>query len=191
MLKVKDLIEFSGEERYALEWNHLTRAMYAANLLKKEYDEYLICEKDCKVEIENYSLLSTLVLSKLGYPMDSFGTYLYVEEIVEIVKRLNEQKGSNTREAFYQIKGEFENHYSNFYREIIKEKLDMRSKDFHNYVQEAIYNIDCEKRREKFSNDLYKNVTESLSPFENAFVIANYISVNSKRVKARKYKVKQ
>ena len=191
MLEVKELDAFTKEQRYNLECAHLSKSMYKMNKIKEEYEEFLSREDKSIVDMENYSFLATLVLSKLGYPMNAFGTYLYVEEIVAIIERMNEQKNMNTNTFFYKMKKDIEKPYSTFYNEVIKEKLDMRSADFHGHIKEAIFNIDCNKRNKKFADILYKDVNQALDPVENAFVIAHYISSASKKAKMGSLKVKQ
>lgn len=191
MLKVKNFEDFTDEERYRLECLHISKAMYKMSLIQKQYYEYLSRDENSPVDMDDYTFLAALTLSKLGYSMEDFGTYLYAEEIAEIVKRRNEQENFNTRDFFCKTKGDIEKSYSNFYTEIIKEKLDMRFEDFHAYIKESIYNIDWKTTNEKFSRTLYKNINGLLGPFENAWIIANYISINSKKVKADGFKVKQ
>ena len=172
MLKVINYYTCSGEEKFNLEWNHLVHAMLYANKAKNNYEKYISAKEQAQISLGDNMLITSIVLSKLGYPMDAFGTYLYAEIIA---KAISEFERKEDKEKIKQVQNQITQQSDHFFLPLLKDKLDIREKDFKENVRDAINLVDVSKMDISLVNSVYDGISNPLDPLENAVVIADYI----------------
>lgn len=172
MLEVISYYDCSKEEQVYLEWNHLVRAMYQAKEDQKQYFQFVKEKEQAQIPLDDNMLITSIVLSKLGYPMNAFGTYLYAEIIA---KAISEFESKEDKEEIKQIKNQIIQQSDHFFLPLLKIKLDIREKNFKDNVRDAIDNVKVNQMDISFANSVYDGVSNALTPLENAVVIADYI----------------
>lgn len=174
MLKNND--EYSESEKLLKILHGTGLAIYTANKDRAKYAKVKSGEEQELSEDESKSMSVLSILDGLGYPMNELGTYLYKEVIKETHKALEGVTGKRRdMEKCRAILAQLSDGFSQFYRNIAREDLEMGVKSFHLYIQQAISKIDSNAMDLDLVFDIFGPNPGELDYGLQAFQIAAYM----------------
>ncbi len=151
------LKQFNEEERKSLLLYSILYAKKEAKQMKEQYEENIANNK------LNKDTIILLYLEKLGFSLEEYGTYLYKEVIVNVIRFLE----NSDKEGKEQLLEQLNNMYSQFYLELARHNNGMGVKVFHAYIQRSLDRINSKQK----GSNLFKNSEYG----EKAFKIGNAI----------------
>lgn len=125
------------------------------------------------------------LLAKLGYPMDLVGTYLYKDMILIAKNYLLDIQDDQVQKN--QLLAQMQSPYSQFYFDIARNDLDIGIKTFHEYVNEAIENIQYNKADSILMQEIYPIKANEIPVGKNAFLLSQYLVNKQKTEKQKQY----
>ncbi len=167
--------EYSQNEQFLMFLQGTSFATYLANQDIEKYAKFKAGEKQELSDNDSRSMNILSMLEGLGYPMDELGTYLYKWVIAEVCDSLEGVTGKRTdMDRCRDLLAQLNDGFSQIYRNVAVEYLEMGLKSFHLYIQQAIEKIDFEKADSNLSYQIFgANPTEQNYGLQ-AFQLATY-----------------
>ena len=115
------------------------------------------------------------VLEKLGFPLDSVGTYLFKDMIVKAMKELDGRDAFGREISPDELLQQMKSPFSQFYVDVARNDLDMGIKTFHSHMERTLEEVDYAKADATLLYEIYSNFSEETDYGEHAFIIAKHM----------------
>jgi len=175
LFMLKAISEYSEDEKLSMVLCGNDYATYEANIDIGNYKKYLKHETDDFSERTFRDMEILEMLSKLGYPMNELGTYLYkdlISEICEVLKGISSRRDMNICRV---LLAKLNDAYSSFYHSIGREWKELGITSFHLYIMEALEEIDYDSVDEDLSRKIYGDEFYDQNYGLHAFKMAAYV----------------
>lgn len=126
-----------------------------------------------KTERKLWEVKVLFLLGKLGFPLDSVGTYYYKGLIMRSVDALND--GEFEEDSELSLLSQLKAPYSQLYLEVARYNLGIGIKTFHRHVGQAIEAMSSSEENHSLVEVIYGQDTIDVDYGEAAYYIANYI----------------
>lgn len=121
-------------------------------------------------------------LSKLHFPMEADGTFLYKAMIIKAMKQLDGFDGFGEAISEDELLNQMQSRYSQFYLDTARYDLDLGIKTFHAFVEAAFNYVDYSNVDPTLLFEIYGDFSNEADYGQHAFIIAKYIrGMNEKK----------
>lgn len=173
MLKSNE--EYSQDEKFSMILEGSSFAVFVANHDRDLYKKYILGEEQELSDYDSRSMKVLSILSRLGYPMNELGTYLYKEVITEVCDALKDVTGKRTdMEQCKSLLAELSDGFSQLYHNVAREYLEMGIIPFHLNIEKSIENINPEAIDLDLSYQIFGSNPEEQNYGLQAFQLAAY-----------------